>query len=104
MVLCAFLWPAVSFSAGMSNSEPIATLHFYEDHADAFLFSQPNMLNPGNECAQPTPAWYALQKSHPHFDEIYSLILMAKATGANVLFRLSGCYSGAYPKVKDVYL
>lgn len=102
VIIFLLLVPALAFCEGQSSNSELNTIHFWEGHSDAFLLNQVTMVNPDG-CTKPN-TWYALVKSHPHYEEIYSLLLMAKAANKKVTFILSGCYSGAYPKIRDVYL
>lgn len=78
----------------------ITRIHYWEG-IDGMLIMH---SNPAAETNCPSNAQYVLSKSNPYFDAIYSLLLAAAASKADVILTVSDSQClGNYPYIKNVY-
>lgn len=85
-------------AAGPAGNKPVKIIHYYDGHTGV-LIQQPDMLDP-DSCGR--KEWYILRDTHPHYKEIYSLILAAHISGQPLEFYLAGCLQGL-PSIAHVY-
>lgn len=78
----------------------IVRLHYW-DGIDAILIIPENFAD---NVGCPKNGQYALSKSHPYFDELFSMILAAAASQADVQFTITNATCPAqYPYIKSFY-
>lgn len=88
-----FFMSAISFkilAAGGVDPGDINFLLFYKGHSGLLIKHQYH-IDPDN-CGRRD--YYILSDSHPHFSQIYALILAAQTAGKKVSFNVDGCHEG----------
>ena len=98
-LLIAFAFISASAFAGSGwSTGKIKVLHFWEGHTGV-LIKQEDMSDLGG-CGRSD--YYQLDKSHPFFKEIYSLLLAAHMSNQPIRIHLNGCVQGL-SKVRHIY-
>lgn len=87
-----------ALAGGSAGNKPVKIIHYYDGHLGV-LVQQPDMIDP-DSCGR--KEWYILRDSHPHYKEIYSLILASHVSGQPLEFFLVGCVQGL-PSIAHVY-
>ena len=82
-----------------TSNERITQIHFWKGNTGV-LVRHENMINP-DECPG-GHRYYILPESHPHFEEIYSLLLAAHMADQPVQFIVDGCIEN-YPEIRHIY-
>ncbi len=80
----------------------IETLYFHSSYSDGVFLLRGPVVNPEN-C--PNTDLLFLEKSNPHYDDIYSLLLAARLAKLEVKVYVSGCNPGSgRPKIEHVIM
>jgi hypothetical protein len=101
--LLAFL--SFSFFSSISLAEQsvpagdVNTIYFYLMHTGV-LVQHTTMIDP-DACGRKD--FYILPDTHPHFKEVYSLLLATQMASKKVSFTISGCHQGI-PAITHVAL
>ena len=89
LIFLAFLFSTANAAEGHSSGK-ITTVLLYEGHTGV-LVRQEGMSDLGG-CGRAD--YYILDEQHPHFKEIYSLILSAHILSQPLWIQLNGCFQG----------
>lgn len=77
-------------AAGSIDAGDINFLLFYKGHS-GLLIKHQYQIDPDN-CGRRD--YYILPNNHPHFSQIYALLLAAQTAGKKVSFNIDGCVEG----------
>ena len=90
---------SISLAEQSTSAGDINTIYFYLTHTGV-LIQHSTMIDP-DSCGRKD--YYILPGAHPHFKEVYSLLLAAHMANKKVSLTISGCHQGI-PAITHVSL
>jgi hypothetical protein len=96
LLLLAF---ATGAKAGGDFTGRIQSLHFYQGHVGV-LVQLDHMADP-DSCGRSD--WFILADSHPHYKDIYAMLLAQRIGGGSIRVIVSGCVQGL-PSIVHTFL
>lgn len=88
---------SLAYAEGSVGAGTINLVYFYQEHTGV-LITHSNQINPDG-CA--SNAHFILRDTHPHYKNVYAMLLAANLSGKKVSIGLSGCHEG-FPNIKHV--